>query len=123
MATNEECVCCMEIPEVVEKMNELGDPNLLHIQITIHSTDYNHLGSCSPPPPPPPPPPVDVITKPRPQQEVFITWIFDSSYLPEEWTFKHQSFFVVYMALELLIIVKKMRIFFSRYLPFNNQIT
>ena len=31
MATNEECVCCMEIPEVVEKMNELGDPNLVCI--------------------------------------------------------------------------------------------
>ena len=31
MATNEECVCCIEIPEVVEKINELGDPNLVCI--------------------------------------------------------------------------------------------
>jgi len=37
--------------------------------------------------------PSDVIMKPHPQQEVCITWIFDSSYLLEEWTFKHQIFY------------------------------
>jgi len=61
------------------------------------------MGSCSP---------VYVIRKPCPLQEVFITCIFDSSYLPEEWTFKYQKIFVVYMALELLIIV---RIFFLTF--------
>ena len=34
MATNEEYVCCMEITEVVEKLKELGDPNL--VCITSH---------------------------------------------------------------------------------------
>ena len=63
------------------------------------------MGSCSP---------VDVITKPRPQQEVCITWIFDSSYLPEEWTFKHQIFFCGIYGPRASNNCKKMRIFFSR---------
>ena len=31
MITSEECVCCMEIPEVVGKLNELNDPSAVCI--------------------------------------------------------------------------------------------
>ena len=34
MSTSEECVCCMEITEVVGKLNELSDPSA--VCITTH---------------------------------------------------------------------------------------
>ena len=36
--------------------------------------------------------PIDVIAKPRPQQEVYRVCVFDSPYLPEERVFESKTF-------------------------------